>query len=188
MEAGIVQRGHAGVEAVKKRLKKLETSLERWSRRQETTNSSTGRTIQKLRTLALILLQDQFLRSLYKGTPAAFSRDPYCLELSRKFLQRETHDHLKFSHAARLFIYLPIEHSENRDNQELSVQLFAQLEKDMLGGEEEATGKSWHRFAGLHKEVVDKFGRYPQRNKFLSRENTPEEEEWLNNLPDHYKW
>ena len=38
------------------------------------------------------------------------------------------------------------------------------------------------------QEVVDRFGRFPQRNKVLGRENTPEEEEWLNNLPDKYKW
>ncbi|KAL9982320.1 hypothetical protein ACROYT_G004348 [Oculina patagonica] len=139
-------------------------------------------------TLALILLQDQFLRSLYKGTPAAYSRDPYCLELSRKFIQRETHDHLKFSPAARAFIYLPFEHSENRDDQELGLQLFAQIEKDTVGSEEEAFWKKFHQFAGLHKEVVDKFGRFPQRNKFLGRDNTPEEEEWLDNLPDRYKW
>ena len=35
---------------------------------------------------------------------------------------------------------------------------------------------------------MDRFGRFPQRNKVLGRENTPEEEEWLNNLPDKFKW
>ena len=38
------------------------------------------------------------------------------------------------------------------------------------------------------QEVIDKFGRYPQRNKSLGRENTPEEEEFLKNVPDRYKW
>jgi len=95
---------------------------------------------------------------------------------------------LKFSPAARLFLYLPLEHSEDRGKQELSVQLFAQLEKDTKGTEEEAAGKGWYQFACLHKEVVDRFGRFPQRNKVLGRENTPEEEEWLNNLPVKFKW
>lgn len=121
-------------------------------------------------TLALILLQDQFLRSLFK------------------FIQRGTHDHLKFSAAARLFIYLPLEHSENKDTQAINVQLFAQLEKDCKGGEDESSGNAWYKFACSHKEVVDLFGRFPQRNKVLGRENTPEEEEWLNNLPDRFKW
>ena len=35
---------------------------------------------------------------------------------------------------------------------------------------------------------MDRFGRFPQRNKVLGRENTPEEEEWLNNLPVKFKW
>ena len=43
-------------------------------------------------------------------------------------------------------------------------------------------------FVSHFQEVVDRFGRYPQRNKVLGRENTPEEEEWLNNLPDKFKW
>lgn len=139
-------------------------------------------------TLALIILQDQFLRSLFKGSPTAFSRDTYCEELAKKFIQRETHDHLKFSAAARVFIYLPLEHSENRETQEMNVQLFAQLEKDCKGGEDESSGNVWYKFACLHKEVVDQFGRFPQRNKVLGRENTPEEDEWLNNLPDRFKW
>ncbi|KAJ7378834.1 hypothetical protein OS493_020432 [Desmophyllum pertusum] len=88
-------------------------------------------------TLALILLQDQFLRSLYKGSPIATSRDPYCQELSLK---------------------------------PQCVQLFEQLEKDCKGGQDESTAKGWHQFAILHKDVVDKFGRFPQRNKVLGRD------------------
>jgi len=139
-------------------------------------------------TLALILLQDQFMRSIYKGNPLFTSRDPHCEELARKFLKQETHDHLKFSPAGRAFLYLPLEHSENRETQELSIQMFAKLEEDTKGTESESYAKGWHRFACLHKEVVDQFGRFPQRNKVLGRENTPEEEDWLNNMPDRFKW
>lgn len=35
------------------------------------------------------------------------------------------------------------------------------------------------KFAISHKEPVEKFGRYPSRNKAIGRENTPEEEEFL---------
>ena len=41
------------------------------------------------------------------------------MSLFSKFLKRETHDHLKFSPAGRAFIYLPLEHSENRESQVL---------------------------------------------------------------------
>lgn len=139
-------------------------------------------------TLALILLQDQFMRSLYKGRPEFTCKDPYCVKLARKFMQRESHDHLKFSAAGRAFLYLPFEHSEDRECQELSVKLYAQLEEDTKGTDHETYGKQWYRFACLHKEVVDQFGRFPQRNKVLGRENTPEEEDWLNNMPDRFKW
>ncbi|XP_078357591.1 uncharacterized protein LOC144642502 [Oculina patagonica] len=137
--------------------------------------------------LLLLLLSSLFL---FTTTLHYLAIDAHCFFVVClfEFIQRETHDHLKFSPAARAFIYLPFEHSENRDDQELGLQLFAQIEKDTVGSEEEAFWKKFHQFAGLHKEVVDKFGRFPQRNKFLGRDNTPEEEEWLDNLPDRYKW
>ena len=40
----------------------------------------------------------------------------------------------------------------------------------------------------VSQEVINMFGRYPQRNKALGRENTPEEEQFLKNIPDRYKW
>ena len=40
----------------------------------------------------------------------------------------------------------------------------------------------------VSQEIVDRFGRYPQRNKVLGRENTPEEAEWLANPPPGYTW
>ena len=33
----------------------------------------------------------------------------------------------------------------------------------------------------LHKEIIDRFGRYPYRNEVLGRRSTPEEIEWLSN-------
>jgi uncharacterized protein (DUF924 family) len=36
-----------------------------------------------------------------------------------------------------------------------------------------------------HLEVVEKFGRYPYRNKVLGRESTEEEKKWLEN-PVHW--
>ena len=34
-------------------------------------------------------------------------------------------------------------------------------------------------FEQMHKEIVDRFGRYPYRNKFLGRQSTEEEEAWI---------
>ena len=49
-----------------------------------------------------------------------------------------------------------------------SVELFASLDdEDTLG------------YALRHKEIIDRFGRFPHRNEVLGRESTPEELEFL---------
>jgi uncharacterized protein (DUF924 family) len=64
----------------------------------------------------------------------------------------------------RMFLYLPFEHSEDRDDQRRSVELFATL------GDAELS-----RYAAAHKAIVDRFGRFPHRNAILGRTSTPEE-------------
>lgn len=134
-------------------------------------------------TFALILLLDQFCRSIYKGTPQAHDYDPYAEQLTKKLLEGNPPKHFSFSRAGRWFIYMPLMHAEDKETQELSLQLYTQLAKE----DEEGYSRVLN-YAILHKEVVDRFGRFPQRNKNIGRENTPEEEEWLRDLPDKYKW
>ncbi|PFX17995.1 uncharacterized protein LOC111340120 [Stylophora pistillata] len=139
-------------------------------------------------SLALIILTDQFTRSIFRNSAKAFSGDARARAIARKFIDGKTHNHLEFPFAERGFMYLPFEHSENKEDQELSVSLMTRLAEDFKGTEHEDMAKGYIDFATRHKEVIDKFGRYPQRNKSLGRENTPEEEEFLNNIPDRYKW
>lgn len=139
-------------------------------------------------SLALIILTDQFTRSIFRNSAKAFSGDTRAREIARKFIDGKTHNHLEFHFAERGFIYLPFEHSESKEDQELSVSLMSKLAEDFKGTQHEEMAKGYIEFATRHKEVIDKFGRYPQRNKSLGRENTPAEEEFLNNIPDRYKW
>ena len=64
----------------------------------------------------------------------------------------------------RLFLYLPFQHSEDREDQALSLRLFEQL------GDEE-----WTRYALAHKAIIDRFGRFPHRNATLNRTSTAAE-------------
>ena len=63
---------------------------------------------------------------------------------------------------------MPFQHSESRTDQLLAVALFEGI------GDEEAL-----RFARLHLEQIERFGRFPQRNEPLGRESTPAEIEFL---------
>ena len=74
-----------------------------------------------------------------------------------------------------------LEHTEDLEVQKRSVELFSQMAKDALGTSIEKEMKMYEDFAKGHYAPIEKFGRYPTRNKFLGRENTPDEEEYLKN-------
>ena len=139
-------------------------------------------------SLALILICDQFCRNVHRGSKKMFGLDHVALELAKKFVERKTHNHLEFPFFQRVFMYMPFEHDENRTSQELSVQYTAQLSLIAKTDDEKNAAVNFLKYAKLHKEVIDKFGRFPQRNMLLQRESTPEEAEFLANLPSKYKW
>jgi uncharacterized protein (DUF924 family) len=112
--------------------------------------------------LALIIVLDQFSRNMYRDSAKAFARDSKALDLARQAVVRGFH--LGLGEQERVFLYLPFEHSENRRDQELSVQYFAGF-----------SDKLYVEAAEKHKAIIDRFGRFPHRNQALGRASTPEE-------------
>ena len=116
--------------------------------------------------LAAVITLDQFPRNLYRGDAQAFAADPAALALAKDAIERGLDRAMPKDE--RKFLYLPFEHSEDPAVQARSVELFATLEdEDTLG------------YALRHKEIIDRFGRFPHRNEVLGRESTPEEIEFL---------
>ena len=123
--------------------------------------------------IALILLLDQFSRNIHRGQAEAFAQDARALALARQAI-----DHgrdLKLPSAHRVFLYMPLEHCEDRDTQALCVELFEALAEDTA--DERVHG--FTRYAIAHREVIDRFGRFPHRNAILGRVSTPEELQYL---------
>ena len=112
--------------------------------------------------LAAVIALDQFPRNMYRGDARAFAADPAALALATDAVERGLDQGM--SNDERKFLYLPFEHSEDPAVQARSVDLFASLD------EEETLG-----YALRHKEIIDRFGRFPHRNEVLGRESTPEE-------------
>jgi uncharacterized protein (DUF924 family) len=112
--------------------------------------------------LAAVIVLDQFSRNIYRGTPRAFSADPLARQLAGRAVDAGLDRGM--SAAQRMFLYLPFEHSEHRDDQARAVELIARL-----GNED------WTRYAKAHKALIDRFGRFPHRNEILGRSSTPEE-------------
>lgn len=129
--------------------------------------------------LALILLLDQFTRSIYRGKSAAFDNDLAALELSFRSLKDGTIERLRL--IERVFAYLPLMHSENLEIQEMSVQCFNKL----LGRaeEEEDVNIAFFRdsldYAQRHFDAIKLFKRFPHRNKILKRRSTSDEIKYL---------
>lgn len=116
--------------------------------------------------LAAVIVFDQFPRNLFRGAPEAFATDALALALSRDAVGRGLDTGL--GEHERQFLYMPFAHSEDPAMQARAVALFATL------GLPDAA-----QSARQHKETIERFGRFPYRNKVLGRVSTPEEEAFL---------
>lgn len=123
--------------------------------------------------LAAVIVLDQFSRNLFRGSPRAYDADPLARELARQAIERGLD--LAMQPEERMFLYLPFEHSEEREDQALAVDLISQLGND-----------EWTRFAKAHKALIERFGRFPHRNAILGRDSTADELEALKDPMNSY--
>ncbi|MFQ5548693.1 MAG: DUF924 family protein [Woeseia sp.] len=126
--------------------------------------------------LALILLLDQFRRNMYRNTPEAFEKDRAALRLCVEGAMEKKDKGL--APIQRVFFYMPLQHAESRKVQAKSRELYKRLAKAVSPTYKE-TFETIAQFADLHADIVERFGRFPHRNRLLNRENSPEEEEYL---------
>lgn len=123
--------------------------------------------------LALIILVDQFPRNIYRGTPKSFAFDAQAAALTKEGLALG-HDKQLFP-VERAFFYLPLEHAENVEDQNLSVALFTQL-ADAFPTQNNHSNLD---YAKRHQVIIERFGRFPHRNVILGRPSTCDEIEFL---------
>jgi uncharacterized protein (DUF924 family) len=116
--------------------------------------------------LATVVVLDQFSRNMFRGSPRSFAADPLARRVAREAIARGLDTSL--TSEERAFLYMPFEHSEEREDQALSCELFGRLDNGY-----------WAEYAQAHKAIIDRFGRFPHRNTVLGRESTPEEIEFL---------
>ncbi|ENU93302.1 hypothetical protein F971_01350 [Acinetobacter vivianii] len=116
--------------------------------------------------LAEIIVLDQFSRNLYRDQAQAFAYDSLALALSQEAISLQLDAQL--SPDQRSFLYMPFMHSESKHIHEFALKLFQRLGNEIN-----------LNFEKKHKVIIDRFGRYPHRNKILGRDSTPEELEFL---------
>ncbi len=126
--------------------------------------------------LALILLLDQFSRHLYRGQAQAFSCDDRALALCREGLARGEDRQLALAH--RLFFYMPLQHAEQLSAQRLGVERLTLWLPSLTGAARKRVAEGL-RFQQAHLEIIERFGRFPHRNRALGRANRADEEHYL---------
>lgn len=116
--------------------------------------------------LAEVIILDQFSRNIFRDDACAFAWDTLALVLAQEAVSTGTLDALE--PRRQTFLIMPYMHSESALIHEEAVKLFSRpgLEFNL-------------DFENRHKEIIDRFGRYPHRNTILGRQSTPEEEEFL---------
>ncbi|MGE0256685.1 MAG: DUF924 family protein [Alphaproteobacteria bacterium] len=120
--------------------------------------------------LAQTLVLDQFPRNMYRGSPHTYAGDPHALPLARRVAAEGVGAGWPLERL--LFLWLPLMHSEELADQDRCVALLAPF-----AGEE--MGKRAHDSALRHREIVERFGRFPHRNAVLGRASSAEEVAFL---------
>lgn len=120
--------------------------------------------------LAEIIVLDQFSRNIHRHDARAFACDGIALTCAQEALRRGYDRNMSLP--KKSFMYMPFMHSESKSIHEVAVKLFSVpgLESNL-------------DYELKHKEIIDRFGRYPHRNGILGRESTPEEIEFIRSHP-----
>jgi uncharacterized protein (DUF924 family) len=113
--------------------------------------------------LALVIVLDQFSRNMFRDDPRAYASDALARGIAVAAIDAGWDADM--AREARLFLYMPLEHSESLSDQHRAVALIGAL------GDPE-----WTHFAEAHRRVIARFGRFPHRNAILGRVSSDEED------------
>ncbi|OAQ69903.1 class I alpha-mannosidase [Pochonia chlamydosporia 170] len=160
--------------------------------------------------MSLLILLDQIPRNCYRGTSSSvvFNEfDPLARQVARAAIARGIPDQdaeIRWQFSYRNWFYMPLMHSEDLTDHEQALEGFKKIVRDVESlTEQQTTEGAYHAkarevvlgdveaarkmakmnldFEQLHYDIIERFGRYPHRNKALGREATGEETEYLEN-------
>jgi len=116
--------------------------------------------------LALLLLLDQIPRNIFRGSAHIYATDPMALAVANAAIERGFDK--QYDTELRSFFYMPYMHSESLSDQQRCTALFSAL-----------PGSNSQKWATHHRAIIERFGRFPHRNRVLGRVTTPAEQAWL---------
>lgn len=116
--------------------------------------------------LAEIIVLDQFSRNLHRGSYLSYTQDGIALVLAQYAIEHPDFDKQPINQKS--FTLLPFMHSESKEIQKITEKLYLALDSEMHT-----------KYMYDHKEIIDRYGRYPYRNEVMNRESTPEELDFI---------
>src|SRR6185436_20443283 len=117
---------------------------------------------------------DQFPRNIYRDTSQMYDGDGRCLSLVKRGLRVGISEQLR--PIERVFLCLALTHSESMEDQHLCMDEWRRA-MDELAADDPLN--AFHEIFHRHVAVIQRFGRFPHRNKILQRANTAAEEDFL---------
>jgi uncharacterized protein (DUF924 family) len=154
----------------------------------EMRNQSNGEDSAKT-ALSILILLDQIPRNLFRTKetiPIVYKHyDPIALSVTKALLKMDPrpdlHASIRASPIYRQWLYMPLMHSEDVNDHKLLDDIFDEIEVEVEGDESAKACLVMIRGEEkTHRDIIEKFGRYPHRNGVLGRMNTEEEEEYMN--------
>lgn len=133
--------------------------------------------------LGMIILLDQFSRHIHRGKADAFCYDPKALSLAKAMLDSGDINSLAVNR--QIFALMPFQHSEELADKKLLLDFVGQkLKNSHLTEGEKGMYRTFLSHTEGHQEVLERFGRYPKRNKALGRTSTGAELRYI----EETKW
>jgi alkyl hydroperoxide reductase subunit AhpC/uncharacterized protein (DUF924 family) len=126
--------------------------------------------------VALVIMLDQFPRNLYRDTAKMYETDARCLKLVKRGLRAGMAGRLR--PIERVFLCLVLTHSESLDDQHLCMEEWARVMGELAPDD---PLNVFHEIFNRHVAVIQRFGRFPHRNKIIGRSNTFAEQGFLEN-------
>ena len=130
--------------------------------------------------LALIVVLDQFSRSLWRGTPRAFAQDPAALSLAMEGFSNGHYTSLSMPWF-RIASSQPLGHCEGPDHL-ARIDLLIRLREEIAAqtpASLQPIYQSLVKQARDVRKVIAAFGRHPHRNQVLGRASTSAEEAYI---------
>ena len=124
--------------------------------------------------VALVIMLDQFTRNMYRDTAQMYAADQRCQSLVKRGLRAGVSQKLR--PIERVFLCLVLTHSEALEDQQLCMEEWSQAMQQLTPQD---PLNVFNEIFNRHVAVIQRFGRFPHRNKILGRVNTPAEEAFL---------